>query len=75
MNNKTNPTTSNLEAYEYGQQMIRRMLKQCDALLEKHDKDASGKVGGHSNADVQDMQDVVGMLIEAKKILNKVNKK
>ena len=66
--------TSDLEAYEYGQVMIRKMLRQIEDKMEQHDRNASGKVGGHNSADVQNLQDVVGKLLEIKNILGTVNK-
>jgi hypothetical protein len=65
---------SDLELYEYGQALIRKQLSAIESMLIEHDRNASGKPGGHNNADVTDMQDIVGKLAEVKAMLKNVNK-
>lgn len=65
---------NDLEAYEYGQALIRKMLRQVEDGLERHDHNSSGKPGGHNSVDVQNLQDVVGKLIEIKGLLAKINR-
>lgn len=61
---------SDLERYEEKQAEIRKLLKQIEAGLEKHDRATSGKPGGKNNNDVWDLNNVVHLLQEARTYLS-----
>lgn len=64
-----NMKESSLKKYEEKQAEIRKLLKQIEAGLEKHDKNASSK-GGHNWTHVGDLNRIESELRELKDILH-----
>jgi len=62
--------TTALNEYEIKQAEIRKLLKQIEAGLEKHDRTASGK-GGHNWGHVGDLTSIVESLVDLKDRLHK----
>jgi len=58
-------TQTALEAYEEKQAEIKKLLKQIEAGLQKHDRAASGQ-GGHNWGHVGDLADIQKTLIDIK---------
>ena len=57
--------TEALKEYGEKQAEIRKLLKQIEAGLEKHDRKASGK-GGHHWGHVGDLTDIASTLVDLK---------
>ena len=57
---------SPLQAYESTQEEIRKLLKQVEAGLEAHDKQASSKNGGHNWGHVGDLNGIAHVLKDLK---------
>lgn len=55
-----------LVEYEAKQAAIRKLLKQVEVGLEKHDRNASSKPGGHHWGHVGDLGRVIEVLIDLK---------
>ena len=56
---------NSLAQYEKRQAEIRKLLKQIEAGLEKHDRKASGQ-GGHHWGHVGDLADIAATLVDLK---------
>jgi hypothetical protein len=54
---------NSLQKYEEKQAEIRKLLKQIEVGLEKHDRKASGQ-GGHHWGHVGDLNQIVGELVD-----------
>lgn len=61
-----------LNEYETKQAEIRKLLKQIEAGLEKHDRAASGK-GGHSWGHVGDLNSIAATLTDIKDRLHGIS--
>jgi len=59
-----------LKEYEKKQAQIRKLLKQIEAGLEKHDRKASSCRGGHHWGHAGDLEYVVDRLTEVNDFLN-----
>lgn len=57
--------TDALKEYETKQKEIKKLLKQIEAGLEKHDRRASGQ-GGHHWGHVGDLQSIAARLVDLK---------
>jgi len=55
-----------LVEYEAKQAAIRKLLRQIEAGLEKHDRNASSKPGGHTWGHVGDLTSIIETLINLK---------
>ncbi|MBI5951891.1 MAG: hypothetical protein HY865_09555 [Chloroflexi bacterium] len=61
-----------LEAYETKQAEIEKLLKQITAGLQTHDRNASGKPGGHNWGHVGDLNQII---VELQDISDRLNGK
>jgi len=61
-----------LKEYEAKQAAIRKLLKQIEAGLDKHDRKASTKPGGHHWGHVGDLTSIIETLIDLKDRLHDI---
>lgn len=63
---RTFPKADPLKEYEAKQAAIRRLLREIEVGLEKHDRKASTRPGGHHWGHVGDLGSIIATLIDIK---------